>query len=315
MNPLLPTPGSTSSLGSQSADAPVLQSVTERFRATTTGGILYDPGCVNDPADALFEPAYWRALGALESIAGGRGSIAIIRPQAQGGDGPRGRISQAPGQTLDQAPKWVLRHYRRGGLAARLSEDRYVWLGAGRTRSFAEWRLLARLRGLGLPVPHPIAARYVRGSFAYRADLITAWLPCTRTLADVITGAELPAEQWRRVGRTIACFHCRGVQHPDLNANNILLQGYVDEDAGHPAQEGDAPVYLLDFDRGRIRERGAWEAHVLARLQRSLRKIGRLRTHLSFSQADWKALTEGYEEELARAAGAVPVTPGHGPLR
>lgn len=48
-----------------------------------------------------------------------------------------------------------------------------------------------------------------------------------------------------------------GVHHADLNAHNILLAD-------------DGAVYVLDFDRGRIRARGAWENNVLARLHRSL---------------------------------------------
>ena len=77
----------------------------------------------------------------------------------------------------------MLRHYRRGGAVARLSGDAYLWTGAGRTRSFAEWRLLRQLRRWDLPVPRPIAARYVRQGLAYRADLITGELTTRRTLA------------------------------------------------------------------------------------------------------------------------------------
>ena len=114
----------------------------------------------------------------------------------------------------------------------------------------------------GLPVPAPIAARYVRGLLTYRADLITEHLPDSRTLADAITGAQLPREQWSAVGQTIARFHREGVHHADLNAHNIMLEHAV------------APrVYLLDFDRGRIEARGSWEQEVLARLRRSLEKI------------------------------------------
>jgi 3-deoxy-D-manno-octulosonic acid kinase len=55
-------------------------------------------------------------------------------------------------------------------------------------------------------------------------------------------------------------FHEHGVQHADLNAHNVLLGR-------------DGGVHLLDFDRGRLRERGAWEDTVLARLHRSLVKV------------------------------------------
>lgn len=241
--------------------------IPEQILRTPRGGILYDASRLRKPADELFEREHWHSRGALQDMVGGRGSVSVL---------------QAEGQ------RWVLRHYRRGGWAAKLSADRYVWLGESRTRSFAEWRLLAQLRGLGLPVPAPVAARYVRDAFTYRADLITEQLPETRTLADCITGVALPAEHWRAIGATVSAFHRNGVHHADLNANNILL-GPVPEGGADPA------VYLLDFDRGRIRERGAWEADVLARLRRSLDKISRLREGVVFGEGEWQQLLRGYE--------------------
>jgi 3-deoxy-D-manno-octulosonic acid kinase len=177
--------------------------------------------------------------------------------------------------------RWVLRHYRRGGLIAKLSQDSYLWGGAARTRSFAEWRLLAELRRRGLPVPAPIAARYVRGLFTYRADLITELLPGTRTLTDSITGRDLPESGWRAVGTTIGAFHREGVHHADLNANNILLA------------ENQTQVYVLDFDRGRIEARGPWEQTVLARLRRSLDKIKGQRADVRFGEQQWQWLMQG----------------------
>lgn len=233
-----------------------------RFIATARGGILYDASRVSKPDEELFSRAHWAAQGALEEIAGGRSSIALLN---MGSD------------------RWVLRHYRRGGLIAKLSQDSYLWTGAARTRSFAEWRLLAELRQRGLPVPSPIAAQYVRGLFTYRADLITELLPASRTLADVITGAELSEAGWRTVGRTIADFHRQGVHHADLNAHNILLS---DAENSAPA------VYLLDFDRGRIEARGAWEQGVLARLRRSLEKVKSQRADVRFGEQQWRWLIE-----------------------
>lgn len=236
--------------------------VVERFERVTGGGILYDASRLRKPAAELFEPGYWQAQGALREIAGGRASVAIITAGEE---------------------RWVLRHYRRGGFIARVSRDSYLWLGEARTRSFAEWRLLAELRRRGLPVPAPIAARYVRGALTYRADLITEHLPDCRTLADAITGAQLPREQWSVIGRTIAAFHREGVHHADLNAHNIMLEHAV------------APrVYLLDFDRGRIEARGAWEQDVLARLRRSLEKIRSQRRDVAFADEQWGWLMAGY---------------------
>jgi len=113
----------------------------------------------------------------------------------------------------------------------------------------------------------------------YRADLITEFLPDCRTLADAISGAQLPREQWSTIGSTIAAFHREGVHHADLNAHNIMLEHAV------------APrVYLLDFDRGRIEARGAWEEGVLARLRRSLEKIKAQRSSVGFGEEQWNWL-------------------------
>jgi 3-deoxy-D-manno-octulosonic acid kinase len=236
----------------------------EQFIATAGGGILYDASRLSKPGEELFSRSHWASLGALKEIAGGRSSIAVLNVGAA--------RAEAAGI------HWVLRHYRRGGSIARLSQDSYLWAGADRTRSFAEWRLLAELRRRGLPVPAPVAARFVRGLVTYRADLITELLPGTRTLADVITGHDLPEEGWRAVGRTIGAFHRAGVHHADLNANNILLA----ENITH--------VYLLDFDRGRIEARGAWEQTVLARLRRSLDKIKSRRADVKFGEQQWQWL-------------------------
>ena len=246
----------------------------EQFIASAGGGILYDASRLSKPDEELFSRSRWAALGALEEIAGGRSSIAVLNAAAV----PEVLIRSSSGGLDAGGTRWVLRHYRRGGLMAKLSQDRYLWSGAARSRSFAEWRLLAELRRRGLPVPAPIAARYVRDTFTYRADLITELLPATQTLADVITGQDLAEMAWRAVGRTIAAFHREGVHHADLNANNILLARSRDR------------VYLLDFDRGRIEARGAWEQAVLARLRRSLEKIKGQRADVRFGEQQWQWL-------------------------
>ncbi|MBM0107894.1 3-deoxy-D-manno-octulosonic acid kinase [Steroidobacter sp. S1-65] len=243
----------------------------EQFIATAGGGILYDASRVSKPGAELFSRSQWAARGALEEIAGGRSSIALLNVAVWPGVEPGSNPPAADGG----GTRWVLRHYRRGGFMAKLSRDSYVWSGAGRTRSFAEFRLLAELRRRGLPVPAPVAAHYARGLITYRADLITELLPGTRTLADSITGRDLPEAGWVAVGRTVAAFHRQGVHHADLNANNILLGS------------NGVDVYLLDFDRGRIEARGAWEQGVVARLRRSLEKIKGQRVDVRFGEQEW----------------------------
>jgi 3-deoxy-D-manno-octulosonic acid kinase len=226
------------------------------------GAMLYDASCLGQSDADLLDLDHWRRSGGVETAPGGRGTVAFVQT-------PHG-------------PRWVLRHYRRGGLMARLVDDLYLWTGEERTRAFREWRLLRQLREWQLPVPRPIAAGYRRHGMAYRADLLTEELPVRRTLAQALQAGALPAATWEAVGRCIGALHERGVQHADLNANNLLLG------------ERDA-VYVLDFDRGRIRARGAWEQDVLARLQRSLRKVTTDLPSDRFGAAQWQALLAGGE--------------------
>ena len=111
----------------------------ERHHEDATGAILFDLALSPQVGQAWFAPAYWRSQGTLSMQAGGRGGVAVVGT-------PAGEC--------------VLRHYRRGGLVARLLGDRYVWTGADRTRSFAEFRLLGAIARLGLPGPRALAARY-----------------------------------------------------------------------------------------------------------------------------------------------------------
>ena len=224
------------------------------------GAMLYDAACLDHPDGAVFEPAYWQREGRLQSATGGRGTIAFV--------------------TTAAGASWVLRHYRRGGFMAHLVDDAYFWTGAQHTRSFREFRLLQQMRRWDLPVPHPVAARYARTLLGYRADLITAELPTRLTLSQALQDGSIDDSVWITIGRCIHRLHARGVHHADLNAHNILLG---------PA--GD--VYVLDFDRGRIRQRGAWERVVLARLHRSLAKVTAGLPADRFGTAQWQALLRG----------------------
>lgn len=226
---------------------------------TGRGAMLYDASRSGQLAEPVFEPAWWRERGCLEEVAGGRGTVAFVR------DGDR---------------RWVLRHYRRGGTVAKLLDDRYLWTGEDRTRAFREWRLLHALRASGLPVPAPVAARYVRSGPTYRADLLTEELPTRLTLARALADAPLEPAQWRGIGRVIGVLHAHAVRHADLNAHNLLLGP-------------DGAVYVVDFDRGRFEARGGWERDVLERLHRSLAKVTAGLPRERWTDGDWQVLLDG----------------------
>lgn len=234
---------------------------------------MFDRTLAIPPASAWFDSAHWFALGKLDARAGGRGMVAFIET-------PIGAC--------------VLRHYRRGGLAARVSADRYLWAGASRTRAFREFRLLADLANLGVPVSPPVAARYVREGLRYRADLLTRRIDSADTLAERLARAALDPELAQQVGLAIARLHRAKVWHADLNAHNILV-----DDKG--------VVWLIDFDRGRVRKpKLAWQQANLARLRRSLVKLGARRQE-NFDAEFWHPLLAAYHDAMSHS-GATAVS-------
>ena len=234
--------------------------------ATATGVMLADPNGLGNPAlraeEALFDPNFWTARGELAAASGGRGAAWYVGSAAH---------------------PWVLRHYRRGGLIARLSQDRYVWSGEDRVRAFAEWRLLFYLAQRGLSVPKPVAAFYRRAGLTYRCDLITQRIAHAEALGAALASTALGEAVWRAIGAAIARMHCHGVDHADLNAHNILL-------------EANSAVSVIDFDRGRLRAPGAWTTNNLSRLQRSLMKIAAGLPPDRYTPDSWKYLMAGYQE-------------------
>jgi len=228
--------------------------------------ILYDADLFVKPEPRLFREDYLESAALLEKrVAAGRGAVCFFRWQSGA---------------------YVLRHYRRGGLMAKLFGDRYFFSGLQRSRAWREWHLLRELSQLGLPVPKPLAARVVRCGLFYRADLITAQIQGAKSLGERLLLAPLSELLWQNIGVVIRRFHQAGVYHADLNLNNIVLD------------ERDE-VYLLDFDKGERREvAGAWREANLARLLRSLHKQQAGQPAGYFDDSGWKALLSGYGNSL-----------------
>ena len=230
------------------------------YCAIAGGAMLYEASLSSEPDAEWFDPQAWRDRDSIVGQAGaGRGSVWFV--------------ASADGT-------WALRHYCRGGLVSRLINDQYLWLGEEQTRAFLELRLLARLTEGGLPVPPPIAAAYRRHGPFYRADLITGYIdaPSFQTL---MLSNRLTTATWEEVGRVVRRFHDAGVYHADLNIRNMLVRA-------------DGRVFLLDFDKGRLRPHGGWAQQNLDRLQRSIHKICAT-TDAKFDAAGWRRLLAGYQ--------------------
>lgn len=213
-------------------------------------------------------------------------SLDFAHRESRGGE----RLGSGRGNALiwkhADGREWVLRHYRRGGLIARLSIDLYVWLGPARSRAWREFTLLHALHAEGLPVPRPVAARLVRAGIFSRQDLVTERIPGARPLSDVLQSQALPHETWTRLGKTLAEVHRAGVGHADLNVSNILV-----DEAGR--------ISLIDFDRGRRPASAAFQARAIARLRRSLDKWAGKAQPFFFTGADWDRLSAAYAEAFA----------------
>lgn len=264
----LPRPfrAQTASVIRSEIDTPASDRVQESRVTDARGALLFDRRRIALADRLLLDPKHWAERGRMESARGGRGAVCFVR----------GEFGEA-----------VIRHYRRGGLVGRVIRDLYLWTGEDANRAFREFRLLAELRALGLPVPAPLAAGYARAGLLYRADLMTLAIPDSRTLAQALAAGQGEAFDWRGLGGLLARFHAAGAFHADLNAHNVM-------------RDGAGALWLIDFDRGELRAPAlAWQRANLQRLVRSLRKLGLQGEALAVL---WSALGAGYVEAGGSAA-------------
>ena len=207
-----------------------------------------------------FEQNYWLNQGRLLGANSGRGAAWVIKTEWG---------------------KWVLRHYFRGGLYAKLNRDHYLWTGLNNTRVFKEFSLLEYIHDLGLPCPKPIAASVVKKGLFYQNDLIMGYLNHEQTFAQWLSKSPKNDEIWQLIGTTIARFHQHGIFHSDLNAHNILL-----------AKE---QVYIIDLDKSSIKTKATgWQAKNLNRLKRSIEKVSQLSCEKQLKR-QWQILTSAYD--------------------
>ena len=195
------------------------------------------------------------------------------------------RIVDAPLPGPDRTPQWAVRHYRRGGAAARLLGDRY-W-GVGRSRPERELEASLYARAHGVRTPAVVAGVVYRAGPSgvlgfYRADLVTELVPSARSLAAALQADGDALAPLRRAGALVRALSEAGVRHPDLNAGNVVLDG-----------KGDA--WVLDLDRAaRLARPSPAATHgMLRRLERSLRK-GEHERGRPLSTEEWEALRAGF---------------------
>lgn len=232
------------------------------------GKMHFDAARVRHPSPALFDPAT-PELNATMVGQGGRQAAWFVEADF-------GRA--------------VLRHYRRGGLIARLSKDRYLWRSARATRSLAEFHVLTRMYAMGLAVPRPLAAAYWRSGAFYRAAILIERIEGVQTLTEVVRASPEPdSATQKQVAQAVFAMHEAGVWHADLNAYNILLD--------HTGK-----AWLIDFDKAiETAVSPPARARNLNRLLRSMRKVAPQTADVWWKGINhaYKALQQGENSTLA----------------
>lgn len=210
-----------------------------------------------------FDAEYWQQQDRIIGSATGRGTTWFIE--------------------LDSVQA-ALRHYRRGGLFGKIVQDSYFFLGIEKTRSFLELKLLQRLNEAGVNVPRPIAARVLKRSLTYQADLLSEKVSNAQDLVAILEQRSLTDCEYRKVGVEIRKMHLAGVNHTDLNIHNILI-------------DSNNEVWVIDFDKCIIDHGGSYDKSNLSRLLRSFRKE-RKKRNIRWKEENFSSLIRGYNEHV-----------------
>ena len=217
--------------------------------------IWYDDSILSDSPEQCCDPEYWQQQNKIIGSAQGRGTTWFV--------------------ALDKIDA-ALRHYRRGGLFGKLIKDHYIFTGWEKTRSYQEFQLLNTLIEAGVNVPKPIAAKAVKRTFCYQADLLSEKIPNARDLVAILQERPLSQDMYQKVGREIRKMHAAQVNHTDLNIHNILIDDKEN-------------VWIIDFDKCYQQKGDDWKQNNWDRLKRSFVKEVNKRS-IHWSGDEWAYL-------------------------
>jgi len=201
--------------------------------------IQYNPDVFDNFSSKLFNTDYISKEGLIKSVADGRGKVLELQYKNE---------------------RYFLKHYIRGGLAAKFSYDSYIFSSLSSTRAIKEYNMLNIMKEQGLPVPKAAALQIITNRFTYKANLITCKIDNKGTLYEFIINKKMNHDLWNKLYMTLEQFYQKNVYHSDLNSKNIII-------------DKDNNIYLLDFDNSYFfYEKKLFRKSVL-RLERSLKKI------------------------------------------
>lgn len=223
------------------------------------------------PTIQWFEADYWQALNQITGTNSGRGTTYFIR---QG------------------ASEMVLRAYLRGGMIGKWIKRTFWFKQVALTRVYREMALLDYLFHQGVAVPQPIAGLVTLDGLAplstfglvCRNSILINKIPEAQDFHSYLLTQNVSHEYWHALGAQIAHMHLCGVNHHDLNIENVMLDKH-------------GKVWLIDFDKCHWMGTDSIQyiaEHNLSRLARSLRKKQRLHINYHVTPTDWAALLKGY---------------------
>jgi 3-deoxy-D-manno-octulosonic acid kinase len=158
----------------------------------------------------------------------------------------------------------VLRPYRRGGLMARVTRERYLGMNP---RPFRELQVSEALRAHGVPTAEVVgAAVYWTIPGSYRGALATREVPGSANLWQYLqtTTARERGPACAAAANAVRHLHDAGFVHPDLNLQNILVR--------RVAAEVQAMIIDLDDVRS-ARVTARTRRAAFDRICRSIRKL------------------------------------------
>ena len=145
----------------------------------------------------------------------------------------RGGISYG---TLPGIGPVVAKHYLRGGVLRHFVRSWHLM--TTEPRSLTEYRLLERVRSIGINAPRPLACCW-RGRHIYQAWLFMDEILDYKSLADVsLEEPERLSKIFSEVERQMALLVANNILHIDLHPGNVIVDTH-------------GTVYLLDFDKAR----------------------------------------------------------------
>ena len=224
-------------------------------------GALYGPK--QDPAFVVAkQQAAAQQAAAAATVVTGAAGAAVTTTAAANASGAALFVEHAGSSHNLPSYPLCLRQYRRGGFVGKFIKHSFLRCSRFAQRARLEFALTSQLYAQKLPVPRPLIAREVMGTFTVENAIVVEQIPHSRNLAEILaTGRPLTQEDLKLIGQTLAHFFVAHVWHSDLNLRNILLT-----DVGK--------CYVIDFDKCECRKKfGAHEVELmLSRLERSFAK-------------------------------------------